>query len=113
MFRYYKKPKREQPDYLAQAVAVLGLPAPEKEYLFARPRRYRFDYAWVEQRIAVEVEGAVYARGRHTRGDGYTGDCRKYNLATLLGWRLLRFTTGMIESGEHFDVLKTAFETLN
>ena len=101
--------KRHQPDYLAQAVKVLRLPEPEREYLFARPRRYRFDYAWVDEMIAVEVEGAVYAKGRHTRGSGYTEDCRKYNLAVLLGWRVLRFTTGMIEAAEHYPVLEQIF----
>jgi very-short-patch-repair endonuclease len=47
--------------------------------------------------LAVEVEGGMWTRGRHVRGEGYEGDCEKYNAAVLGGWRVLRFTTGMLE----------------
>jgi very-short-patch-repair endonuclease len=44
-------------------------------------------------RIAVEIEGAVYTQGRHTRGAGYLKDCEKYNEAQMLGWTVLRYST--------------------
>ena len=45
--------------------------------------------------IAVEVEGGVWMKGGggHTTGKGYTRDLEKYNLATLHGWEVYRFTT--------------------
>ena len=44
---------------------------------------------------------------RHTTVGGYAKDCEKYNAAALLGWRVLRYTTGMIMSGQAInDVLE-------
>lgn len=74
------------------------LPAYEREYKGIPGRRYSFDFAYPNQKLAIELEGGVYNQGRHTRGAGYEGDCRKYNLMTLHGWRLLRFTSGMLDS---------------
>jgi hypothetical protein len=73
------------------AFGPLGLPAPVRELRFAPPRRWRFDYAWPELFVAVEKEGGVYTRGRHTRGAGYADDMEKYNAATRLGWALFRY----------------------
>jgi hypothetical protein len=42
--------------------------------------------------IALEVEGGVWTRGRHTRGKGFLGDMEKYNAAALGGWCVLRVT---------------------
>lgn len=75
----------------------LGVPEPEREYRFHPTRRWRFDFAWVDRKVAAEVEGGVWVRGRHTRGAGYVADCAKYNSATLLGWRVLRIPTPMVE----------------
>ena len=68
-------------------------PQPEREYRFAPPRRWRFDCAWPALGVAVEIEGVVFSgKGRHQTAKGLEADCEKYNTATLLGWRLLRFT---------------------
>lgn len=74
------------------------LPPPAHEWRFAPPRRWRFDRAFVERRLAVELEGGVWAGGRHTRPAGYEADCAKYNCATVEGWRVLRFTAKMLET---------------
>ena len=49
--------------------------------------------------LLVEIEGGIYAGGRHTRGKGFENDCEKYNVAVLMGYSLLRFSGGMVESG--------------
>lgn len=69
-----------------------GLPAPETEWLFHPTRKWRFDYAWPKDLVALEVEGGVWTRGRHVRGAGYLKDIEKYNAAQLLGWTVLRCT---------------------
>ena len=72
-------------------------------------RDWRFDFAWPDRGLAVEVEGGTWSGGRHTRGGGFEGDCEKYNAAALLGWKVLRFTGGMVESGLAAATLERAF----
>lgn len=68
------------------------------EYKFHPTRKWRFDFAIVEKRVAVEFEGLVSAKSRHTTLTGYTNDCSKYNAAALLGWKVLRYTALSSES---------------
>ena len=86
-------------ELLFQHIKLVGLPEPEREYRFAPPRRFRADFAYPDKMLLIEVEGGVWTRGRHTRGAGFTEDAKKYNLAAINGWRLLRFTGDMIKSG--------------
>lgn len=76
------------------------LPEPVRELRFAPPRRWRFDFAWPDRMVAVEVEGGTWNGGRHVRPAGFAADCQKHNTAARLGWVVLRFTGDMIESGE-------------
>lgn len=85
-----------------------NLPVPETELRFHPTRRWRFDFAWPDRKLAAEVDGATWTNGRHTRGSGYERDCEKLNAAVLLGWRVLRFTTGQIKSGAAYPVLQEA-----
>lgn len=94
----YKRSKLEQA--FAHHAELLGLPPWKEEYRFAAEalgRQWRFDFAWPGQRVAVECEGGTWARGRHTRGSGFEGDCAKYNAAAMLGWTVLRYTGTMLE----------------
>jgi len=90
-------------------IDVLRLPPPEREYEFHPTRRWRFDLAWPEKRIALEVEGVTAEGGRHQRIAGYGEDCRKYNAAQLEGWTVLRFTQVMVKRGEAIRALERIF----
>lgn len=90
-------------------IKAYGLPIPAMEYRFHPTRRFRFDFAWVDRKIAAEVEGGVWAGGRHVRGAGYQADCEKYNLATLAGWQVYRFTSDMISDGSAIATLQKLF----
>jgi len=68
-----------------------------REHVFDPSRKWRFDFAVVAQKVAVEIEGGVWSGGRHTRGAGFQEDCIKYNRAVELGWKVLRYTPQMIE----------------
>lgn len=68
----------------------VGLPVPEREYRFHPTRKWRFDYCWPLQKVALEIEGGVFVRGRHSRGMGMLKDMEKYNHAAVLGWRVIR-----------------------
>ena len=63
------------------------------EFRFHPARRWRFDFAnpGAAWRLAVEIEGGIFSRGRHTRGAGFLRDCEKYNTAALHGWTVLRY----------------------
>lgn len=71
---------------------VDDLPMPTSEYRFDAKRRFRFDKAWVGQKIALEIDGGVWSGGRHTRGAGFMRDQEKTNLAALQGWLVFRCT---------------------
>ena len=61
------------------------------EHRFYPGRMWRFDYANPSRMLAIEIEGAIFANGRHSRGAGMAGDMEKYNKAELYGWTILRY----------------------
>ena len=63
----------------------MHLPVPVCELPFHPTRKWRFDVAWPDQRVAIEIEGGAFIGGRHTRGIGYEKDLEKYAAALLLG----------------------------
>lgn len=82
--------------------------SPETEYRFDPKRRWRFDFAWPTHLLALEVEGAVWTNGRHTRGSGFIKDMEKYNRAAVLGWRVLRTTPSELCMQETVEMIKNA-----
>lgn len=62
------------------------------EYRFHGVRRWRFDYAAPDVMVAVEYEGIMSGKSRHTTFTGYSGDSEKYNAAAGLGWKVYRYT---------------------
>jgi len=64
----------------------------EKEFKFAKGRRYRADFALPEFKIAIEYDGLNSEKSGHTTLLGFTKDTDKINLAISLGWKVLRFT---------------------
>jgi very-short-patch-repair endonuclease len=85
-----------------------GLPEPVKQYKFHPLRRWLADFGWPEQKLLVEVEGGVWSEGRHVRGGGYENDCEKYNEAQLMGFVVLRFSTGQVLKGKAVKVITRA-----
>jgi very-short-patch-repair endonuclease len=63
------------------------LPEPVGELVFHPVRKWRFDFAWPAEKLAVEIDG----RGRHMTVEGFREGCLKRNEALLLGWRVLHF----------------------
>ena len=78
------------------------------EYRFDAVRRWRLDFAFVEHKVGIEVEGGIWTNGRHNRGSGFEADAEKYNALASAGWRLFRFTPGMIKSGVALKVIEAA-----
>lgn len=57
-----------------------------------KAREWRFDFCIPAFKIAIEYEGIISEKSRHTTINGFTGDANKYNRAQELGWKVLRFT---------------------
>lgn len=74
---------------------------PVTQFKFHPDRKWKFDAAWPDVKVAIEIEGGVYrgghgggtARGGHNSATGFQKDIEKYNAAAELGWRVLRYTT--------------------
>lgn len=92
---------------------TLGLPPPVAEHRFHPVRRWKFDYAWPAQMVALEREGVVYSHvkgdhrlgGRHVSATGFKADLEKYGTAFSLGWRVLRCLPAQIDNGQAIEWL--------
>lgn len=78
----------------------MGGPTPEEEYRFHPSRKWRFDRAWPDKKVALEVEG----KG-HAKWNRYHSDIEKYNEAARLGWTVIRLS--------FLDIGKEDFTTLD
>lgn len=60
----------------------------------------------------MECEGGLYAKGGHNSIEGVNRDCIKGNLATLHGWKVLRFTERMLREDPHgcVDAVRTLLQ---
>jgi len=116
---------KPQPKWKTKALNIIkcnGFPAPEMEYLFAKPRMWKFDLAYPLHQIAIEYEGILNTGGirvskagklyanksRHTTPSGYTNDCKKYFVGNLLGWKIIRITALSLDDGTFGRMLRMA-----
>ena len=76
-----------------------GWPVPVAEYRFDPVRRWRFDLAWPDHALAVEIEGGLFTGGRHVQGAALIREYEKLNAATLAGWAVLLVVPRQITSG--------------
>lgn len=68
------------------------------EHRFHPSRKWRFDFAWPSVKVAVEIQGGGFRRGKHTRGVGQQNDMDKLNEAQRLGWIVLQFGPAHLSS---------------
>jgi len=112
--RLRAKATREKFELLfLQQVRAAKLAEPLRQYQFAKPRKWAFDFAFFDGHLnpcAIEIDGAIYTNGRHTRGKGFEADCEKLNEAALLGWTVLRFSTGQVKSGYAIQTVERWFK---
>jgi hypothetical protein len=93
-------------------LSQMGFPLPVREYFFHPVRQWRFDYCWINEKIVVEVEGGVttFNKSRHQQNEGYQEDMAKYNAATLMGYRVLRYTWAQLIRQQIIDDLAAVFK---
>ena len=88
-FRASKSPSRLEDRFLMLWKASGGPPL-EREYRFHDERRWRADFAHLQARVLIEIEGGIWVNGRHNRAAGFNADLEKYLEAELAGWRVFR-----------------------
>lgn len=96
---------------LERQIALEGIPQPVQEHKFHPERKWRFDYCWPDFKIALELEGGAFSKGRHTNGKGFTEDIVKYNEAQRLGWSVFRATSEQVKIGYAIGLLILIFHT--
>jgi len=67
----------------------MGIPRPIAEHRFHETRLWRIDFYWPESRVALEIEGAIWTNGGHSRGSGRVKDHEKFSEAAALGIRFV------------------------
>lgn len=106
---------RESVDYKLELESQMrdeGLPTYEREFKFNDKRGWRFDYFFPSERVAVEYEGGIFAKGRggHSSVSGILRDIDKYNEAALAGIIVIRVTAQTVANGEAVRLLFRAIE---
>lgn len=90
-----------------------SLPEPAREVPFAGVsgrRRWRFDLAWPEGRIAVEYQGGITTGHVGHRGiAGMLRDHAKINEAQICGWLVLQANAKTVDDGTALKLIEWAF----
>jgi hypothetical protein len=99
---------KTEPEVFIQFCQKMGLPAPTPELKFHPTRKWRFDYAWQDAKVFLEVEGGSWMGGRHTSPKGFARDMAKYNRASCLGWKRLSCTPQQLMTLPTITLIKVA-----
>lgn len=102
-------------DMLWRRIDDAVLPIPIKQFYWARPeRQFRSDFAYVAERLLLEVDGGIWmpGGGGHSHPMHLETQHHRDNLAVILGYRLLRFTEKMIRDGTAVDHIKRALQSI-
>lgn len=111
-----KAPEAEDVQLVLWAVEQAGFGKPVPEHRFHETRKWRFDWAWPAEKVALEREGGVWKTvgdtrilmSRHRTEGGYDADCEKYNAAQVSGWVVIRATPKMLSDGRALVALLEA-----
>lgn len=93
---------------LLNRIEQAGLPLGEAQVQGIPGRKFKFDRAWVPEKVAVDINGGTFARMGHSTGTGIERDCVKACLAGVNGWLYLPLTKHMIEDGRAVDIIAIA-----
>ena len=85
----------------------------EREYRFAKPRRWRADFQigckhTMGRDILVEIDGGTWISGRHNRGSSIAKDYEKGAAAAILGYRVIHATTEQVMDGTCLSWIRQA-----
>lgn len=64
------------------------------------PDRWRFDFAWPDFGLIVEVDGGVFSRGAHGNPADIIRNMAKRNDAAFAGFAVLAYSTQQVKRGQ-------------
>lgn len=101
--------KKDYKQEFLEQLRIARLPAPQVEVRFHETRKWRFDFAWPDKKIAVEYQGGIfYKQASHSGIAGLKRDCLKFSSAAALGWKLFLINADMVRDGSAFGFLQDA-----
>lgn len=83
------------------------------EYYFSPDRGFRIDFALPDYKIAIEIDGGIWMRGKsgHSSGSGIKRDQEKTTLLSSLGWSVLRFEPNEAMSLRTLEIIKNTIKS--
>ena len=99
--KYLKKNKIDDITFVREfrfGADYVGLgPGIKNRLIAAEVTDSRFDFAFLDNMVGVEIHGGEWIKGGHVTGVGFNRDRRKMNQALRLGWKVLEFTGTMLK----------------
>lgn len=96
-----QKPKTDYKTIFLQQLDLAGLPKPIEEHKFHPTRKWRLDFCWLNEKIAMEYHGIFGAhKAGHQAMAKLMRDYEKSNEANLLGWTYLVITAQTVQNGQ-------------
>lgn len=102
-------PKSKAEECLAAALEAEPLPGWDltREFQFDKARRWKFDFAFPSQKLAIEVEGHY-----HRTHAGHAKDSEKFTEALRQGWRIVRCPARLVTPKKARELVLLAWELL-
>ena len=102
------KTKSSLEQLAASQLLAAGLGGFECEQHILRPRRFRFDIVWLEEKVVLEVHGVFGYKNRHLTAGGFMKDREKMALAQLAGYIVIEAGTTQIKDGSFVPWVRDA-----
>lgn len=92
---------------LARVLLLAGPPLDsfEVQYRYVPGRRFTADFAYPDHHLLVEIQGGVFTGQAHGSVKGVLADLERLNLATVNGWKVLRFLPSATDDDEIAETL--------
>lgn len=87
------------------------VPPPVREFFFHPKRKWRADFAWIEQKVMVEYQGIMGTEtASHGSMAGQMRDHEKITEASLLGWTVILINAKTVQNGKALQWVERALE---
>lgn len=77
---------------------------------FMDSRKFEFDFAFPDLKLAIEVQGGIWITSGHTKGKGIKQDHDKNQNACALGWQILYCCPDDIKKGVAIKFIEKTIE---